>query len=106
MDGTDKTKGSVNQERTQLTLSISKENNWIAPTYRYSFKQKDVDIYSAKEFVHAYLDDGANQVAVGQQLGRITGVASAHFVSKETALKMIEAGAGRIGTSSGIKIVE
>lgn len=41
--------------------SISKENNWIAPTYRYSFKQKDVDIYSAKEFVHAYLDDGANR---------------------------------------------
>ena len=26
MTGTDKTKGSVNQERTQLTLSISKEN--------------------------------------------------------------------------------
>lgn len=47
--------------------------------------------------VVAYLDDGANQVAVGQQLERITGVASAHFVSKETALKkLVERMQGRI----------
>lgn len=41
--------------------SLSKENNWTTPTYRYSFKQKDVDIYGAKEFVHAYLEDDSNR---------------------------------------------
>lgn len=47
--------------------------------------------------VVAYLDDSANQVAVGQQLERITGVSSAHFVSKQTALKkLVERMQGRI----------
>lgn len=47
--------------------------------------------------VVAYLDDDANQVSVAQQLERIPGVTSAHFVSKETALnKLVERMQGRI----------
>ncbi len=47
--------------------------------------------------VVAYLDDDANKVAVAQQLERIPGVTSAHFVSKETALKkVVERMQGRI----------
>ena len=41
--------------------TLSKENNWIAPTYRYKFQQKDIDIYGAREFVHACLEDDANR---------------------------------------------
>ena len=41
--------------------------------------------------VVVYLDDSANQISVGQQLERIPDVASAHFVSKETALKKLVA---------------
>ena len=41
--------------------TISKENNWVNPTYRYKFQQKDIDIYGAREFVHAYLEDDSNR---------------------------------------------
>lgn len=41
--------------------TLSKENNWIAPTYRYKFQQKDVDIFGAREFVHSYLEDDSNR---------------------------------------------
>ncbi len=47
--------------------------------------------------VVADLDDNANQISVGQQLERIPDVSSAHFVSKETALKkLVERMQGRI----------
>lgn len=47
--------------------------------------------------VVVYLDDSANQVSVAQQLQRIPGVSSTHFVSKETALnKLVERMQGRI----------
>lgn len=47
--------------------------------------------------VVAYLEDDANKVLVAQQLERIPMVTSAHFVSKETALKkLVERMQGRI----------
>ena len=50
--------------------------------------------------VVCYLDDEANQVSVGQQLGRIPGVTDSHFVSKETALKkLVERMQGKIEVS-------
>ena len=41
--------------------TFSKENNWQNATYRYKFKKKDIDIYSAKEFVHACLEDNSSR---------------------------------------------
>ena len=41
--------------------TFSKENNWQTATYRYKFKKKDIDIYSAKEFVHACLEDNSSR---------------------------------------------
>lgn len=50
--------------------------------------------------VVAYLDDGANRVAIEQQLRRIPEVTGTHFVSKETALKkLVERMQGRIEVS-------
>ena len=47
--------------------------------------------------VVAYLDEGSNKVSVAQQLERIPSVTSAHFVSKETALKkLVERMNGRV----------
>lgn len=41
-----------------------KENAMTYPTYRYSynFRQKDIDIYGAKEFVHACLDNNLSRI--------------------------------------------
>lgn len=41
-----------------------KEDSMLYPTYRfsYNFKQKDIDVYGAKEFVHACLDNNMSRI--------------------------------------------
>lgn len=41
--------------------TFSKEDNYLNPQFRYKFKKNDVDIFGAREFVHACLEDTSNR---------------------------------------------
>lgn len=41
--------------------SMSKTDNFNMPRYLYKFKQKDIEIYGSKEFVHACLEDNTSR---------------------------------------------
>lgn len=41
---------------------VNSNNNVLFPSYRYSFKKQDIEVYPATEFVHACLDDNTSRI--------------------------------------------
>lgn len=49
------------QAPTGLTYSKNSDNPMYASSYKYSFKQKDINVFEATEFVHASLEDNTSR---------------------------------------------